>query len=145
MASRMLVRASSLVSPWEWQPGRSRQLTDQPSSVSSKRILYDTAGSSFFLEPSQIQPQRCNNQRSSDRPMISPMPVFQIQDGRSAIQPLQPGRQLITPLLHCQHRQQQEDQGDADGKNEIAQHRPLSAERTVSRVQWDDTKARQSC
>ena len=58
--------------------------------------------------------------------MISPMPVFQIQDGRSAIQPLQPGRQLITPLLHCQHRQQQQDQGDADCQNKLAEHRHLS-------------------
>jgi hypothetical protein len=41
MASRMLVRASSRLSPWEWQPDRSRQLTDHPSLVWSKRILYD--------------------------------------------------------------------------------------------------------
>ena len=63
MASRMLVRASSLVSPWEWQPGRSRQLTDQPSSVSSKQSPYHTAGSSLFLEPSRHQAHRARVSR----------------------------------------------------------------------------------
>ena len=42
-------QASSRLSPWEWQPGRSRQLTDQPSSVCSKRIPVDTLGSSTCL------------------------------------------------------------------------------------------------
>ena len=49
----MLARASSRLSPWEWQPGRSRQLTDQPSSVCSKRILYDTLSSSTCLDASR--------------------------------------------------------------------------------------------
>ena len=31
--------ARQTLSPWEWQPGKSRQLTDQPSSVSNNRIL----------------------------------------------------------------------------------------------------------
>ena len=53
IASRMLARASSRLSPWEWQPGRSRQLTDQPSSVCSKRILYDTLSSSTCLDASR--------------------------------------------------------------------------------------------
>jgi len=38
MASRMFARASSRLSPCEWQPGRSRQLTAQPSSVSRRRM-----------------------------------------------------------------------------------------------------------
>ena len=53
MASRMFWRASSRDSPWEWQPGRSRQLTDQPSSVSKSRILYDTRNTARFHNPSQ--------------------------------------------------------------------------------------------
>jgi hypothetical protein len=44
MASRMLARASSRLAPWEWQPGQSRQLTDQPSSVWSSRILSRALG-----------------------------------------------------------------------------------------------------
>ena len=54
IASRMLARASSRLSPWEWQPGRSRQLTDQPSSVCSRRILYDTVISSVRTDRSPI-------------------------------------------------------------------------------------------
>ncbi|MEB3301590.1 MAG: hypothetical protein VKN56_06425 [Cyanobacteriota bacterium] len=42
--------------PWEWQPGRSRQLSDQPSSVCGKRILYDTLGSSTCLNASRPRP-----------------------------------------------------------------------------------------
>jgi hypothetical protein len=44
----MFRRASSRVSPWEWQPGRSRKLTDQPASVSSRRILYYKGISAVF-------------------------------------------------------------------------------------------------
>ncbi len=50
-----------------------KALTDQPSSVSSKRILNNSAGSSLFLEPSQIQPQRCSSQRRSNGTRGMPM------------------------------------------------------------------------
>jgi len=42
---------------------------------------------------------------------------------RALGQPLQPGRQPITPVLQRQHRQQQQRQRDADGLNQLAQHR----------------------
>ena len=50
-----------------------KALTDQPSSVSSKRILNNSAGSSLFLEPRQIHPKRSNSQRSSNRTRGMPM------------------------------------------------------------------------
>ena len=39
------------------------------------------------------------------------------------IDALQPGGQLATPALQCQHRQQQQGQGDPDGQHELPQHR----------------------
>jgi hypothetical protein len=52
--------------------------------------------------------------------------------GGSLGQPLQPGRQPITPMLQRQHSQQQQGQRDANGQHQLAQHRRLSAENTVS-------------
>lgn len=42
-------------------------------------------------------------------------------------QPLQPRRQLAKPLLHRQHLEQQQDHGDADGQNRLAEHGHLSS------------------
>lgn len=52
----MLASASSRFSPWEWQPGRSRQLTDQPSSACSNGILYDTLSACTCLNASRPEP-----------------------------------------------------------------------------------------
>jgi len=68
--------------------------------------------------------------------MISPMPVFQSQAGRSASRCSQGGSR--SPVLQRQHRQQQHQQGDADGQYQLAEHlapplpEPYRAPRTAA-------------
>ena len=49
MASLMAANASSRLDPWEWHPGRSKQETDHPSSVSIRRMRYFILRSWFFV------------------------------------------------------------------------------------------------
>jgi len=60
------------------------KLAGRSTAVASAQQNRDGHAAALPNPGQEPSPQRCSNQRINDRPMISPIPAFQSQDGRSA-------------------------------------------------------------